>query len=92
MTLVRRLLWPLGVLLVALVVVAALLPGARCVLTGRPVKYKSKVRLGGRCYELQTCTEDCSRHIETLAKRLPGDVVDVPSNDHPTQVAVEVPC
>jgi hypothetical protein len=70
-----KILWILFATLTSLLVlVLSLTPPRRsCVLTGRPAAHAKILRLGGRCYELHTCSPDCHQHLEVMASRYPED-------------------
>jgi len=55
-------------LLLALVLALGGTPeGPICVVTGRRAEHTRLLRLGGRCYRLQTGSPGCHRHLEACA-------------------------
>ena len=57
----------LTLLLVLMLALGCSPRGAVCVVTGRPAEHSKLLRLGGRCYRLQTCSPGCHRHLEACA-------------------------
>jgi hypothetical protein len=101
-------LWGLSAaLLVLLVLMLCLVPRRHaCVVTGRLAKHARLFRLGGRCYEVQTCTGTCHEQLEAAAaadpdgfkalynlhRRGPASLALAHPGSGQVQVVTEVPC